>query len=195
MTYTPTVPQANQTVSATQPLIQANFAFLDAAVAVDHNFDVSNSALTHHQKVSLPNSAIAETAHLTPATGTDGVLYAQVSGPDTTPTSGLRYYSTTGNQIFRLTDSSVGASGFHWHGAILEQWGIFPTPFGGPTTVTFPTAFPNNAYNVQITAASTSSSFKVSVYVNGTPTLTTFTFASYGTTAGTTSIYWRAIGN
>lgn len=58
MSYTNNVPQATQTIAATQPLIQANFGYIDTAMKVNHTFNgnaIGTEAVGSHQKVAFPN--------------------------------------------------------------------------------------------------------------------------------------------
>jgi len=190
MSYTNNVPQANQQIFSTQPLIAANFTYLETAIGTEHNFTVTNATRTYHKQMSLPNKALAETANPTPVTGANGILYAQASGPGTTTVSGLRYYTTTGNQIFRLTDCFVGTTGFQWIGAVMIQWGFVSTP-SNPQTVTFTTPFPNNVFSVQVSIQSSGASSETLTIAGAIPA--SFSVRSSKTSAS--SFYWMAIGN
>lgn len=57
MTYTPSVPQANQTIAATQSPINANFQYLNTALQYEHNFNnvLAGVQLGSHQSCSMPN--------------------------------------------------------------------------------------------------------------------------------------------
>lgn len=60
MTYTPNVPQATQTIAFTQPLIQANFTYIDTAMKVNHTWNgnaISTEANGSHQRLDFPNQA------------------------------------------------------------------------------------------------------------------------------------------
>lgn len=71
MAYTENVPQGTQTVSQTQPIINANFQYLKPAINQEHNFDATDPAKTYHKKASMPNMA---TPGALP-TGTHGMYY------------------------------------------------------------------------------------------------------------------------
>jgi hypothetical protein len=71
MVYTNNVPQGNQTVAFTQPLIQANFGFLQDAIGLEHVFDPTDPLNTAHQHASMPNQPDPVT--LPP--GTNGQYY------------------------------------------------------------------------------------------------------------------------
>ena len=190
MTYTPTVPQANQTIASTQPLISANFGYLATAIGTEHNFTGTSASETYHTQMSLPNKALAETANPTPVTGADGILYAQAGGPGTAGQSGLRYYSTSGNQICRLTDAFVGTPGFQWTGQTLRQWGSNTISLSS-TTCKFKTPFPTAVYCIQLTVIGT---FDAKVYV-ASNTLTSFKVGVSFSSITSAQIYWEAIGS
>lgn len=77
MSYTNNVPQANQTIAFTQPLIQANFTYIDTAMKVDHAWngnEINSQADGTHQKISLPNQPTDITGAL--PTGISSIIYA-----------------------------------------------------------------------------------------------------------------------
>lgn len=57
MTYTPNVPQANQTISGTQQPILNNFGYINTTLQVEHVFNgnASGQADGTHNKVSMPS--------------------------------------------------------------------------------------------------------------------------------------------
>lgn len=58
MAYTNNIPQGNQQIATTQPLIQANFGFLQNSINTEHNFNSSGSGNdTFHLRASMPNQA------------------------------------------------------------------------------------------------------------------------------------------
>lgn len=76
MTYYNNIPQGNQRISTTQPLIQSNFGYIDTAMKVDHAWngnEINGQADGTHQKISLPNQG-ADIAAL--PTGIDTIMYA-----------------------------------------------------------------------------------------------------------------------
>lgn len=77
MSYTPNVPQATQTIAFTQPLIEANFTYIDTAMKVDHAWngnEIAGQADGSHQKISLPNQPVDITGAL--PTGIADIIYA-----------------------------------------------------------------------------------------------------------------------
>lgn len=74
MVYTSNVPQANQAIATTQPIIQANFGFLAASIGQEHNFNASGSGTdTYHKFCSMPNRGGGDPVAV-PA-GTNGQFY------------------------------------------------------------------------------------------------------------------------
>ena len=89
MVYTNNVPQGNQQIATTQPLIQANFGFLESAIDQEHNFDASDPTLTYHLQASMPNLSGGDPSML-PA-GTNGLYYVLGGVP--------KFYNTSANFI------------------------------------------------------------------------------------------------
>lgn len=87
MAYTSNVPQGNQQIAATQPIIQANFGFLPTAIGQEHNFNASGSGTdTYHLKASMPNLSGGDPVALPP--GTNGIYYVLGGIP--------KFYNTSG---------------------------------------------------------------------------------------------------
>lgn len=106
MAYTNNVPQGNQQISTTQPLIQANFGFLNTGIALEHNFNSSGSGNDmYHLRASMPNQGLSPSL---PA-GTNGQYFVN---------AGLGYFwdATTNwrlNQFIDvLTGTFANTSGF-----------------------------------------------------------------------------------
>lgn len=57
--YTPAVPQANQQIAATQPIIEANFQYLPVMLGVDHSFtnNTSTAGDGFHKQITMANQA------------------------------------------------------------------------------------------------------------------------------------------
>ena len=80
MVYTNNVPQGNQQIATTQPLIQANFGFLATGIGVEHNFNAAGSGTDmYHLAASMPNKALSPSL---PA-GTNGQYFVS---------SGIAYF-------------------------------------------------------------------------------------------------------
>jgi hypothetical protein len=83
-------------------------------------------------------------------------------------------------------------------GGIIIQWGFVTTPSGGPTTVTFPTAFSAGAFNIQATVVSDGGSANAGLaFVASVPTATSFPVGALTADTGAwaaRTVYWQAIG-
>jgi hypothetical protein len=55
MTYTPNVPQVNQTIAASQPIINTNFTLLPQFIGQEHNYVANAPASCYHLQASMPN--------------------------------------------------------------------------------------------------------------------------------------------
>lgn len=98
MAYDNTVPQANQQISASQPIIQGNFNFLESAIGQEHNFDTSDPTKTYHKQASMPNEADPVAL---PA-GTNGIYYVNGGEP--------KFYDGTTNWFLALSQISGGVN-------------------------------------------------------------------------------------
>lgn len=141
MVYTPTVPQATQTIAFTQPLIQDNFGFIQTDAQVEHSFNgnVFGQAEGTHLKVSMPDRALSPAV---PA-GCTGVWFNAASAPfffDTN--SGLNWQLNSWERVLGGTFTS-GASFsnisaipankvgvIYFSGAGFAQSGVFYTDSG-----------------------------------------------------------------
>lgn len=120
MAYTSNVPQGNQQIATTQPLIQANFGFLSTGLAVDHNFNAAGGGSDmYHLKASMPNMANPGSL----PGGTNGIYYVNSGAPkfyngiasfiQTTPLvqqvlTGTVSLNTSSSNVVTLPANSVG---------------------------------------------------------------------------------------
>ncbi len=148
MVYTSNVPQANQAIATTQPIIQANFGFLAASIGQEHNFNAAGSGTdTYHLKASMPSQADPAGALTAPITG---VYY--VSGGK------AKYYNNTQvggallMPILAATNFSVGA-GPTFTITLRSSYNISSVTrtAEGKYTVAFTNNLPNTDYLVQLT--------------------------------------------
>lgn len=77
MAYDNNVPQETQTIAQTQPIILANFAYLQSSIGQEHNFDITDATQTYHLQASMPNQADPGAL---PAS-TDGLYYVNGGDP------------------------------------------------------------------------------------------------------------------
>lgn len=99
MTYTPAVPQANQTIASTQSPIEQNFQYLNTAFQYEHNFNnvLPGIQLGSHQSASMPNLGGLPSF----GTGIDGVYY--VNGGDARYNNGTDYQLNVWGQVLTGT--------------------------------------------------------------------------------------------
>lgn len=98
-------------------------------------------------------------------------------------------------QLTRTTEVTVAASGQTFlPGGVLLQWFTGTAAASSNSSITFPTAFPNNIYNIQVTPSQASTSLSaVNLYViSGTVTTSGFDIRNPNAQAFT--FYCQAIG-
>lgn len=102
--YTNNVPQANQKISTTQPIINANFNYIQQAVGQEHNFvaNATDPTMTYHIQASMPNLVSGEDPEALP-TGTNGLYY--VLGGDS------KYYNGAANFLMNSPDKQFVLKG------------------------------------------------------------------------------------
>jgi len=114
-----------------------------------------------------------------------------------TPTAGD--HATTKDYVDGT--SSIAETGYQiLPSGLIMQWGRKSVPNGSNTTVTLPIAFPNDLFTLQGTPNDNRASgdFEVDYYsvaCKDTGSLSTFTIMSEGTSSGTMTIFWQALGN
>lgn len=120
MAYTNNVPQGNQQIATTQPIIQANFGFLQTSIGTEHNFNALGIGDdTYHLKCSMPNQADPGSL---PA-GTNGQYYVngglpkfyngtasfiQLSGKTYTILTGTVALTTSATTVTAVPANTVG---------------------------------------------------------------------------------------
>ena len=93
-----------------------------------------------------------------------------------------------------LFSQSLSANGYAKIGSLIIRWGQTGNLSGGSsTTVPFPTAFPNNLFNVQCTLHWGSVNSSVGNVSTGGESTSGFTVFNQGSGQG--PVYWFAIGN
>lgn len=180
MSYNPNIPSAGTKIRNTFNLIQENFKQINDLYGQnagrDHveftNATAPNRGL--HKQVTFVNVA----APPVPAdpisllhTVTDGFGQPQ-----------LRFLNSNNSANYSL----VGSSGSTvLMGGIIVKWGFY----SGVSPYVFPTAFPNNLFNVQLTSYATGTQFNL---VN---VLTAAQFEFSPAIPGGSGLYFVAIGN
>ena len=140
MVYTNNVPQSNQRIADTQPLIQANFGFLEDAIGQEHNFNATDPTQTYHLQASMPNEADPSAL----PDGTNGIYYVGAGQP--------KFYNANG--AFFLTPSTA-------YSYVVSATGV--------VLLGFPTNAPKLIYTVPINSSGTIYIFGASntVYLMG----------------------------
>lgn len=116
MVYTSNVPQANQAIATTQPIIQANFGFLAASIGQEHNFNASGSGTdTYHKFCSMPNRGGGDPVAV-PA-GTNGQFYVL--------NSTAKFYNATqvGGNLLAAVNMQINFNGSGSTGTALNAGG------------------------------------------------------------------------
>lgn len=192
-TYTPNVPQATQTIAFTQPLIQANFQYLQPTIGIDHNFSLNSATATngYHKDIHIiPQADPVAIAGISQ-------LYAKTILGDT-----QLFHMTGGGGKSQLTGYSNLVNGFQHIGGVAIQWGIVPlVPSFSSADVNFPntTLFTANAYVVLPTLISATGGIGATTafvsIVSGSITNTKFKYSYADLSAGEfVGFYWLAVG-
>ena len=148
------------------------------------------------------STKLATTAFVA-ANPTDLSSKADLAGSDSqtfnvdTPTAGD--HATTKDYVDGT--SSIAETGYQiLPSGLIMQWGRKSVPSDSNTTVTLPITFPNDLFTLHGTPNDNraSNDFEVDYYsvaCKDTGSLSSFTIMSEGTSAGTMTIFWQALGN
>ena len=198
MAFTRNRPTASELLSDSQGLIRDNFNSSDDSFGIDHfKFSDSTAANGAHKQAQIKNQV---TINGVIPVGLIGNGYETIYSSATAGAGELwfvRGASATGIQLTGPGVPTASTNGFTFlPGGILLQWGEDTLP--SSSTVTFPIAFPNNAFNVILTlnGSGTNSSSRVSLVVkSGSITLTQFQYQLNLVSISASSVRWLAIGN
>ena len=178
-TYITGVPAADNDPSVDQPNMVTNTNSIPGLIAIDHvSFNASNGGT--HLQVTFSSDNVP-TLPATPP-----VLFTNtVNGlPELFFYSGDATHSS--NQYVQAAQGSTMLLG-----GIILKWGTSAGLVADNTTITFPVAFPNNCYNVQL---SINDSTAKQTYLNVSAKSTTgFTIRAAGSVP--VAFYYSAIGN
>lgn len=191
-TYTPGYPPDGSSLGQTKSTIRNNLDGTFETLNVDHvnnNGQPGSNPAGYHTIIHEVTQASVSTVMGVNQVfaGIPGTLSVDMTLTPAVPANGdTQLYSLTGTGVLsQLTGSLASVNGYAWVGGILLQWGR--TTAASP--VSFPIAFPNNCFNVQLTSYVTSTQF----YLTGVITTSAFSF-SPAIPAGS-RMYWFAIGN
>jgi hypothetical protein len=170
MTYTPNVPQATQTIAFTQPLIQANFTYVDTAMKVDHSWQgsfIGTEAAGSHKRLDMPNQPVDIVAL---PVGINAVVYA-IGGNVFSWNGGKRPISgVSGRGTIALTTVNVFQTIFTVPAECVGWVSIQESPGGAfqPLTKTFhfftsAASSPTSLFDEQYTTAGSSLNLTVAV--------------------------------
>jgi hypothetical protein len=203
--YNPLAPNGKIKLSLDYKNLQNNFSQADTTFGLNH-YQFSNQTANNGKHKFVEMVAQAKPTIL----AGEGALYTKTASSITnlfyTADAGGKQYQMTrandGNFATFATDtayttpsSTLGGWTF-LPGNLLLQYGfIIPTHTPGTTTVTFPIAFNNPPYSVQITAK-VSSSGSSDDQTAAIRSVTAASFLASTSSSGTvTGFWWIAIGN
>jgi hypothetical protein len=187
MAYTQNTPLPTQTKAFTQPLIEANFQFLQTGLGTEHAFFPGTDGSTmNHLQASMPNIAVEPTA--APAFS-NGMYYVSNNNAR---------YITGGGTVCKLTEGTAAQNGSQWIGRVVIQWGVvtgISTDDDENTTgiVTFSQTLTSNPYVVIVSPVLPASPGGTWAVGARSYTTTGFTWITRGSSA-LTAINWVAIG-
>lgn len=197
------IPQANQTLAITQPLILNNFNAINTAFAVDHvNFNDPGQG--KHNKITFPVQAVVPVF----AAGDLG-LFSFLNA--TTTKNELNVYKANNagyvNVPFTasiLSNSAPIQNGSGWSylpSGLIIQWGTVSVGITLNNTITlavnFPIPFPTAVLNVQATQNTVGSASRGIFYNVSATNPASFTIQTFRSRAGggaTNEFYYFAIG-
>lgn len=193
--YTSGIPNPPNDPSVDVFTMQSNVNAIPQLIDVDHVGFNSTYGGTHAQVQLQELSGIAPPGVPTGLVGNGfGTLYTNVINGN-----GELWYvrgaSTTGIQLTGPGTPTVSSNGYTFlPGGILMEWGNFTATNISTKAVTFPLAFPNNVFNVQVTYVVSDSSTIRNGVESGTISKTGFTWIGTSTSS-LVSVYWTAVGN
>jgi hypothetical protein len=197
--YTSNTPNSGDIIANTQPLILANFQYLQTSGSVDHNFtaNTSTSQDGYHKVVHFVNQGADPSA----IAGT-GQLYTKTISGDQ-----VLFYESGGGLVSQLTAKNFGGT----LGANPNGWTYFPgglvlnygrvTGFSGswPSSGTVNFSSPNVTFgtapfNVLTSFLGPTSSSSGDITITATTT-SNFTWAFTGSSSASfNGFYWWALG-
>jgi len=203
-TYTQGYPPDGSSLGQTKSTIRNNLDGTFETLAIDHidnNGSPGSQPAGYHKVIhQVPQSSVTTVSGYNQVfSGVPGTLIVDAVTTPAIPSNGdQQLYSLSGSGVLSQltglinTQTVNGGVGYTWSGGVLTQWGFKTSP-GSSGTVIFPVAFPNNCFNVQITANRGSTTSAQGIYLKNPPTTTGFSYQDSG--SGAIAIYWLAIGN
>lgn len=187
MSYFPSIPQASDDPSVSQGEILTNFGTIGTQFAVNHVAFGAISGAGKHKFLEMPNQSVIPAG----LSANEGTLYTKAVVRSAVTTSEMFYTPDATADEYQLSqivtaNKATFSTNPGWvflPGGILLQWGTVAGSAANTTAVTFPVAYVNVVYNVQITpiraATSPGDSF-ATVIVTATKSTSGFTIGNIG---------------
>lgn len=189
MTYSPSIPQANDLISVSQGQIQANFTALNTIFGINHvPFSGGTGTPGKHNFVSLPVQSVDPTT-----ASQEMAIYTKAVA--TIPTLFVRQQSN--GAVFPLQTGIAATQGSLTLGAVTMNWGTLTSSAtsSGSAVVTFATAYSAAPYNYSASYGSaTGGVASLTIAPTGTPFVSATVAWNTPGTSITKTIYWFAIG-
>jgi hypothetical protein len=200
-TYTPGYPPDGSSLGQTKAVIRNNLDGTFQTLGIDHvnnNGQPGTQPAGYHTTIHQVSqaAAITVTGYNQVFAGVPGTLIVNGTTTPAIPAGGdtQLYALSSLGKLSQLTGYNAATAGFCWSGGILFQWGTTP-PSSVNLPVNFPITYPNNIFNVQVTAIRASGgSFTTNFSVTG-QTTAGFTIVNANSSATSLAYFWLAIGN
>jgi len=194
-TFTQGYPPDNSSLGQTKATIRDNLDGTFLTLAVDHinnNGQPGAKPAGYHKVIHM----VPQAANPAPVAGY-GQLYSRTISSITNDQA--LFWETGAGLIAQLTMNVTPQATLNGYtylpGGILVQWGAIVSVAASGTT-NFNIPFPNNFFNIQLTAmVSSTSNHANGMYIQGVPTTAQFTWNQADRAAAQTGFLWYAIGN
>lgn len=193
--YNPSIPQGSDNLSTSQGQILNNFTQLNNIFAFDHYAWNDNTTANRglHRKVTFPAPVT-----ISAPTGTASTFYSKlvsaVAAPyfDTAAGSNCVWYGGSSTGLVSATTGGTYSNGLiTLPNGIIFQWG-FQNNVSNGQTITFPSAFPNNCFNISMTGMRSNNDSR-SLWIN--PSFSTTSFTVQTNSGSGLNVMYLAIGN
>jgi hypothetical protein len=201
ISYNLNIPDRPNNPSVDQPRMKTNTNSISQIIGIDHvTFNTPPPGSNPNEKNGY-HTVIHQTLQGSDPAAIVGINQIYSKNVTITNSGGTftdtQLFARTGlGGIQQITGSSASANGFSFIAGVILQWGIVNAPLGSGT-VTFNTApnftFPNAVFTIQLCPRNDGVHSAFTYYLDGLPTR--FGFNYRGSTTGSNSLYWFAIGN
>lgn len=192
MTYTADVPQAAQTIAATQPLINDNFGAINTVFGANHvTFNEANAGMHNFMQMPEQSSDPTTVANVC-------ALYSKEFdvADDGTLVTTLFFKNESSGDVTTFGGPSLLASAGYSYlpGGLLVQWNRVNAVSSG--AVSFPIEFGEAAYYVNFIPSGSATNNRLFFRIEGVPTAASFVplIVDRNDTPTTNPINWIAIG-